>query len=167
MKSILMLSIFLLNICSVYSSDSTVISQKIPSSQLKTLDGKIVNILDFLDTNQVTIIFVWETTCKPSIKGLDNILDLYDDWQNKYNCQLLAISIDDYRNNSKIKPFVDGRGWNFTILNDENMDFSRAINVESCPYLIIVNKSGNVVYRHFGYVEGMEYELEDELIKLN
>ena len=150
----------------VFADDSTKQKQSLPSVNVKTLDGKIVNIQEFVKTGHITIMFFWETTCRPSGKGLDNILDIYEDWQKKFNCDLLAISIDDSRNNSKIKPFVNGKGWPYTILTDENMDLARALNIANCPYILIIDQQNNIVYRHYGYVEGLELELEEEMKRL-
>ena len=132
---------------------------------VKTLDGKTVNIQDYGKTGKISILFFWETTCKPSAKALDNILDVYDEWQAKYKCDLIAISIDDSRNNAKIKPFVNGKGWPYIILLDENMDLARAMNVANCPFIFIIDKLGNIVYKHYGYVEGIELEIEEEMKK--
>ena len=149
-----------------FADDSTKQKQTLPSVQVKTLDGKVVHIQDYVKTGNLTILFFWETTCKPSAKALDNILDLYDQWQTKYKCDLLAISIDDPRNSSKVKPFVTGKGWPFTILTDENRDLARAINIGNCPYILILDQNGYITYRHYGYVEGVELELEEEMIRL-
>ncbi len=148
----------------VFANDST--KQTLPSVNVKTLDGKTVNIQDYAKTGKITILFFWETTCRPSGKGLDNILDVYDEWQTKYKCNLVAISLDDSRNRSKIKPFVNGKGWPYTILIDENKDLARALNIANCPYILLIDQQGNIVYRHYGYVEGLELEVEETMKKL-
>jgi len=140
--------------------------QTLPSVQLKTLDEKTVNIQDYGKTGKTTILFFWETYCNPSIKGLDNILDVYEDWQKKYNCNLVGINMDDYRNRTKIKPLVNGKGWPYTFLIDENKDLSRALNISSCPYVLLLNQEGQIIYRHIGFAEGFETELEVQMKKL-
>jgi cytochrome c biogenesis protein CcmG/thiol:disulfide interchange protein DsbE len=57
-------------------------------------------------------------------------------------------------------------GWDFDILLDPNGDIQRAMNVVSPPMTILVDKQGKIVYTHLGYLEGDEYELEDEMKKL-
>lgn len=57
-------------------------------------------------------------------------------------------------------------GWDFDILLDPNGDIQRVMNVVSPPMTILVDKQGKIVYTHLGYLEGDEYELEDEMKKL-
>lgn len=151
---------------SVWGNDTTAQKHGLPSVQIKTLDGKSVNIQDYGKSGKITVFFFWETFCGPSIKGLDNVMDLYEDWQTKYHCELIGINMDDSRNNSKVKPLVVGKGWPYTILTDENKDLSRALSVSSCPYVLIIDTKGNIVYRHIGFGEGFENELEQEIKKL-
>lgn len=137
-----------------------------PSVTVKTLDGASVNIQDYIVKGELTIISFWATWCGPCIKELDNINDVYEEWQKKYNCKLVAVTIDDARNTPKVKPFVDGKGWPYTILSDENKDLARAMNVNNPPQTILVDKEGNIVYVHNGYTEGTELELEEAMKKL-
>lgn len=152
-------------ICNCAFADDTT-KQTLPSVLVKTLDGKQVNIQDYGKTGKITVLFFWETYCNPSIKGLDNILDLYDDWQAKYNCEVIGIYMDDSRNSSKVKPLVNGKGWPYTILTDENKDLFRALNVPNCPFVILLDQQGHIIYRHSGFVEGFELELEEEIKKI-
>jgi len=146
--------------------DSIKKSSTLPSIEVKTIDGKKVNIQNYGKTGKITIISFWATWCGPCIKELDNIIDVYEDWQKKYGCELIAITIDDSRNISKVKPFVDGRGWPYTILTDENKDLARALNVNNPPQVLLLDANGNIVYVHNGYTEGSELELEEQMKKL-
>ena len=78
--------------------------------------------------------------------------------------QLYAISVDDARTANRVKPLVDGKDWDFTILLDTNNDLKRALNAQSIPYTIII-KNGEIVFRHTGYTPGSENELYEELKK--
>lgn len=148
------------------ANDSTKRAQTLPSVQVKTLDGKTVNIQDFAKSGKITVISFWATWCGPCIKELDNILDVYDEWQKKYGMELIAVTIDDSRNITKVKPFVNGKGWPYTILTDENKDLARAMNVNNPPQTILINQEGHIVFVHNGYTEGSEFELEAEIKKL-
>jgi thioredoxin-related protein len=58
---------------------------------------------------------------------------------------------------------VIGRGWTYKVLMDENQDLARALNVNNPPMTFLINKKGQIVYSHQGYVPGAEDELEKKL----
>jgi hypothetical protein len=74
---------------------------------------------------------------------------------------VFAVSIDDSRTSGRVKPFVKGRGWTFSIFQDINNDLKRALNIPNVPHTLVV-KNGKVVYQHDGYLPGNE----DELIEI-
>lgn len=166
MKSLLTLLLTAFALNTAIAEDTASLKASLPAVQVKTLDGKSVNIQDMVVRGHITILFFWETFCGPSLKGLDNIFDNYDDWQKAYHCDLLGINQDDARNASKVKPLVNGRGWPFTFITDENKDLARALNIPNCPYLLLLDQNGKIVYRHSGFAEGFETELELQLRKL-
>ncbi|MBU6325377.1 MAG: TlpA family protein disulfide reductase [Bacteroidetes bacterium] len=135
----------------------------LPSMQIKDMDGNVVNVKDLADSSHLTIISFWATWCGPCIKELDQIQQVYAEWQEKYKAQLIAVTVDDSRNTRKVKPMVIGRGWNYKVLMDENQDLARALNVNNPPMTFLINKKGQIVYSHQGYVPGAEDELEKKL----
>ena len=94
-------------------------------------------------------------------------MDVYEDWQKLYNVELVAISIDDARNTTKVKPMVDGLAWPYLVLLDPNQDLKRVLGFQNVPYVLVADKEGNIVYQHTGYVEGDEFELEEQLKALS
>ncbi len=140
--------------------------QTLPSLVLKDVNGKNKNVADYAKTGKVTIINFWATWCTPCKKELTNINDnLYETWKDKYNVDLVAVSIDNAKNVLKVKPSVDGQAWEFDVLLDVNEDLKRALNVNNVPYTILLDKKGNIVWKHEGYVEGNEYILDEQVKK--
>lgn len=134
---------------------------KLPQIILKNTEGRNVDI-STIETNNVTIFSFWATWCVPCINELDAINDVYSDWQLETNVKIITIAIDDNRTISKVKPFVNGKEWNFTVLYDKNQELKRALNVSNIPYLIIV-KNNKIVYTHMGYTPGSEIELFEKI----
>ena len=149
-----------------FSFSAKTFEEQLPSIELKDIDGNTVNIQDFGNNGKITIISFWATWCGPCIKELDNMNELYEDWVDDYGLELIAVSVDDARNIPKVKPMVNGRGWPYNVLLDENRDLSRALNVSNPPMTFLIDKEGNIVYKHTGYTEGAEYKLLDQIKKL-
>jgi len=82
----------------------------------------------------------------------------------KQMLKIIAVSIDDIRSKSRVKPFMDSKNWEYEILFDTNQEFKRAINATSIPYLIIV-KNNKIVHAQSGYTPGSEKELYEKIIE--
>lgn len=138
----------------------------LPDVTIQELSGKKVNIKDYGENGKITVLNFWATWCVPCKKELDNIAELYPEWQEDYDMEVVAISVDNARSATKIKSVVDSKGWEYEVLSDKNEDLKRALNFQAVPYTVVIDQEGNIVYRHDGYVEGDEYELEDIIKEL-
>jgi peroxiredoxin len=138
-------------------------AQTMPSILLKDMNGKPKNMADYSKNGKITIISFWATWCSPCKKELNNINDLYDDWKNKYDLVVVAVNTDNARNTQKVKPYVDGQGWEYEIIMDVNQDLQRALNIVQIPHTFLLDQNGQIVYQHSGYVEGDELALEEKI----
>jgi thiol-disulfide isomerase/thioredoxin len=98
---------------------------RLPELSLNDMNGKKVNVADLGKTGKITVIDFWATWCVPCKKELNNINDIYEDWQKKYNVSVVAVSIDDSRSITKVKPYAEGQRWSYDILLDVNQDLKR------------------------------------------
>jgi hypothetical protein len=91
--------------------------------------------------------------------------DLQETWKKDVNFEIIAVSTDDSRTQKRVKPLVNGKGWNFNVILDINQDFKRAMSIVNIPYTIVV-KNGAIVHIQNGYVPGNENELYEKLKSL-
>lgn len=157
MKKILFL-IQIVLVCSLTFAQTNE-KKSIPSVQLKTLDGKAVNTSSFTNNGKPMIISFWATWCKPCIKELSTIAEVYEEWQKETGVKLIAISIDDSRSVSKVQTLVDGKAWEYEVYSDINGDFKRAMNVNEVPCIFIIDGNGKIVWQHTSFAEGGELQL--------
>lgn len=140
---------------------------QVPEAQVKDLSGKSIDLKDYLEEGKNYVFSFWATWCSPCKRELDAISELYPDWQEDYNVEIIAITIDNARALAKVKPMVLEKGWEYTIFSDANQKLYQAMNVNTVPQTFVVNGKGEVVYSHTGYMPGDEYELEDKLAALS
>lgn len=135
----------------------------LPDVSIKTLDGQSVNIQDYANNGKYTVLSFWATWCSPCKRELDAISEYYEEWQEDLDMELIAITIDNARNLPKVKPIVETKGWEYTILSDSNEDLKRSLNFQTVPMTFLLNKAGEIVYTHSGYNPGDEFELEEKI----
>jgi cytochrome c biogenesis protein CcmG/thiol:disulfide interchange protein DsbE len=153
----------------VLSALTTSISaqQQVPAISIKKLTGETIDFSEWVtEMNRPIIISFWATWCSPCKKELDAVADMYPDWQEEFNVELAAISIDDRRAFAKIGPMVETRAWEYSIFTDENQALMQALNVQAVPHTFLINSDGQIVWSHSSYVPGDEYELQDKLREL-
>lgn len=141
-------------------------SRSIPVVDVKDMDGKTVSTSTFNNNGKPMVLDFWATWCKPCINELTAINDLYSDWQKETGVKIIAISVDDARTMSNVKPFVNGKDWDYEIYIDPNGDLKRALNIGAVPYVFLVNGKGEIVSVHTGYAPGDENKLYEEIKKL-
>ncbi|MBP9990710.1 MAG: TlpA family protein disulfide reductase [Bacteroidales bacterium] len=133
---------------------------KLPENvTIKTLDGQSVQSSVIQNDGKPMIISFWATWCKPCNRELNAIKEVYEEWQEETGVKLIAVSIDDARSASRVKPHVDGNSWEYEVYIDQNQDFKRAMNVVNVPHTFIVDGEGNIVWQHTSYVDGSEEEM--------
>jgi thiol-disulfide isomerase/thioredoxin len=163
MKKIILLIAVLFIGFTMYAQDTSE-RKKLPSVNIKTLDGKTFNTQDIYNDGKPIIISFWALWCKPCKKEMDAYNENYEEWQEETGVKIYAVSIDDARSTAKVLPFVSGKDWEMEVLLDPNGDFKRAMNVNMIPHTFLLDGNGNIVYQHTSYYEGLEDELF-ELIK--
>jgi len=132
-------------------------TSNLPSVDIKTLEGKVVNIKDYVGNGKITVISFWATWCSPCKRELDAIAEIYP---------ALAITVDDARSLAKVPAMVETKGWEYTILADSKQELQKALNFQTVPQTFLIDAEGNIVYTHSGYNPGDEIELEDKIAAL-
>lgn len=139
---------------------------QLPSVQLKDLDGKVVDSATFSNDGNPYVISFFATWCKPCLRELQAINDYYPDWQDETGMKLIAISIDEAQNANRVKPLVEGKGFEYEVYLDTNQDLKRALGIQDIPYLIIVDGDGKIVETRNGYTEGSESHIIEKIREL-
>ena len=158
MKNLLFL--FLLTSFNLFAQNN------LPDLSLPNLEGKKISLKnDFSEKDKLYVFSFWATWCAPCINELDELNDIQEEWKKDVNFEIIAVSTDDSRTQKRVKPLINGKGWEYKILLDTNQDFKRALSIVNIPYTIVV-KNNQIVHIQNGYVPGSEEELYKKLKSL-
>ena len=136
---------------------------QLPNVRLQDIDGNTIQTGSISNDDKPIIISFWATWCKPCLRELKAIHEVYPDWPDETGVKMIIVSIDQAQDANKVKPLVDGFGWEYEVLLDPNGDFKRAMNVQNVPHVFVLDGKGKIVYNHAGYTEGGEQDIYDAL----
>lgn len=162
-----MTSIYRIIILAAVSLLSLCAGAQLPSVQLKDLDGNTVDTATLSNGGKPFVISFFSTWCKPCNRELKAIHEEYANWQEETGMRLVAISIDEAHNASKVRPMVDGEGWEYQVLLDSNGELKRTLGIESIPHVLIIDGDGRIAESRSGYTEGSEQHIIEKIRELS
>jgi peroxiredoxin len=131
--------------------------QPAPDFALKTVDGKRATLSQYTAEGPVLLDF-WATWCQPCKQALPHLKRIHEDYQEQ-GFTLLAISTDNTRSLSKVRPYARSQGWTFPVLLDTDQQVLRRYRGTNIPHTVLVGADGLVKDVWIGYHPGEEKEI--------
>ena len=138
-------------------------AQSVPDVKIKNMEGATVSTNTISNDGKPMIISFWATWCKPCIKELETINEVYAEWREQTGVKLVIVSIDDTRTTSSVAPFLNAKGWEYDPYLDVNSDFRRAMNVNMVPHTFLLNGKREVINQHTSFAPGDEDKLFEKV----
>ena len=143
---------------------TTIEAKKIPDLKIKLLDGSKTSLAELTKDGPLMIDF-WATWCVPCLK----VMKYLDEYHIEYKDQgfkVLMINTDSPRSIGKVKSYLKSQNHQFLIGLDPNKVISKKLNGLVMPTLILVEKGGEIKWRHQGYLPGEEEEIKKQITQL-
>lgn len=105
--------------------------------------------------NDLILLSFWATWCKPCIAELKEVNEKLVPKFKDRGLHVYGISTDGSESLAKVSGHVAREKYKFPILLDqETAVLSRFNDSGDIPFYVLLNSSGEVVYKHQGYVDG-------------
>ena len=142
-------------ISSLFILFQILLSQDIsPNFSLKKINGRTVKIGEYLNDGPVLINF-WATWCAPCKKEMV-FLERFENEYKKEGFSVLSISIDSQKSLAQVRSYIRINNYSFDVFLDPNMQVFKKMNGNLMPTNILLDKKGNIIWRHYGYLPGDE-----------
>lgn len=164
MKKIIFLLLISCNFI-IFGKDTTNIQTVLPSAIIKNIDGETTNASKIHNGKNLIYLTFWATWCKPCIQELNELNAVYDIWRDEFDLKIVAVSVDDIRTSPKVKPFVNGKRWDFEVYLDPNGDLRRMMNVNNVPHSFLINDKGEVIWQQNSHTVGDEHRIYEIIRK--
>lgn len=148
------------------SASAALAQETMPDVEIETLDGEAVNVRDLGNGEGPTVVAFWATWCAPCKQELSAYNAVYEQWREAYGAEVVAVSVDAERQQRRVGPMAEQKGWTFTVLADPESRLPAALGFQSIPQVYVVAADGTIAYAHSGYTPGDEDAVAATLAEL-
>lgn len=124
-----------------------------PAAKVHTLDGKSVNLSSYIGKQPVVIEF-WATWC-PLCKDLEPQLAAAKEKYGEH-ITFIGMTVPQQQTPAKAKDYVEKNSLKGTFLFDTDGAASKAFAAPHTSYLVVIDKTGKVVYTGVGGKQDIE-----------
>lgn len=128
---------------------------------LENLDGTSVRLSELLKTGPVFLQF-WATWCVPCKEEMKVLNELYGKYKDS-GFVFVAVSIDDQKSISKVKPYIESKSYKFITVYDSDKNVFSNYGGQDPPFSVFIHKSGDIYKTYSGYMQGDDAKLESDI----
>ena len=115
---------------------------------VKDMSGQRKKLSEYANTgNGITLFVFWKTCCPNNIRMIDELQEVWSEYDGVRPIKVVLISVDDQRSAARVKPLVKTNCWPWEVIMDKSGDLARAYNVIIPPLWIAVDSNGQEIYR--------------------
>jgi thiol-disulfide isomerase/thioredoxin len=129
------------------------VGAKAPGAVVQTLDGKSVDIAQYIGKTPVLLEFwaTWCSNCKELESQFLKVAKKYSD-QMKF----IGIAVSVNQSPQRVKLYAEKYQYTHEMLYDKSGDATVAYDVPATSYIVVIDKSGKVVYTGLGGDQDLE-----------
>jgi peroxiredoxin len=127
---------------------------KAPDFSLKTSSGETITLSKL--KGKVVVVNFWATWCGPCRAEIPGFIKVYEKYKSK-GLEIVGVSLDQGGWND-VKPFVKKLTITYPVVLGNDRVAAEYGNIDAIPTTFIVDKEGNIIARHIGYMKEEDFE---------
>lgn len=127
---------------------------KAPNFVLNTQDGKSIELKKL--AGKVVVLNFWATWCPPCRAEIPGMLEVYSRYKGK-GLEIVGVSLD-REGWDKVKPFIERMKISYPVVVGDGRLVDAYGGIDAIPTTFVVDKRGNIVERHVGYLDKQRFE---------
>ncbi len=127
---------------------------KAPNFKATASDGSTIELQKL--KGKVVVVNYWATWCPPCRQEIPGFIDVYKQYKAK-GLEIVGVSLDE-KGWEVVKPFMAKASINYPIVLPDEVLKSGYGSIEAIPTTFFVDKNGNIVDTHVGYMDKAAFE---------
>jgi cytochrome c biogenesis protein CcmG, thiol:disulfide interchange protein DsbE len=156
-KTLFLIAIFIL-------ANLSLKAQNFTDFTLNDLSDNEVTLSKLLEKGPVLMSF-WASWCEPCKEEMRLTNQIFEKYKDK-GFTLLAVNEDNQKSLSKVKSYIEAKGYKFTVVLDTDKKVYESYwgNADlQLPFSLLIDKNKNIVAKHAGFLPGDETKIEEEV----
>lgn len=133
-----------------------------PRFDLESLEGGELSEEDVFSDGTLYLIDFWASWCRPCEQYLPHLAEMVEEYGER-GFRVTIFCVDDAGSISTAQGLLAAAGYPFTILFDPEADVQADLGVRTIPTTVILDPTGEEVWRHVGYEQGDEDEVREQI----
>ncbi len=123
------------------------VGDRVPKFDMVQLDGTKIGSENIIGNNPILLVF-WATWCPNCKKEIPALKKIYKEFNPK-GLKMLAVNVGVNDTRAKTIKYKDKYKIDYPVVFDTGSRFTRSVNVQGVPTVIVVDKKGIVRYRSY------------------
>lgn len=134
----------------------------LPDYSAMNLDGSKFDLAS--RRGKVVLLNVWATWCNPCLAEIPELQKIHNAYASR-GFEVVGASVDE-SGVEAVKDFVDAKKMTYPVVLDPQGQIANILQASVLPTSVLMDRTGKIVWKHVGYIEPNDGELEAAIKKV-